>query len=398
MFSKFLVKTFIPNHTQTDCPEVRKKYGYLSGTVGIVVNVLLFGLKLATGLIINSIALIGDALNNLSDAASSLVTLAGFKLAGKPADKEHPFGHGRIEYIAGLIVSFLIILVGYELLKSSVERIIHPVPVNFSLPVLFTIVVAILLKGWLFFLNRMIGKRINSHALLAAGIDSLSDMVATGCIGLALLASLFTAFPLDGYVGVLVSLLILYSGISLTKETVSPLLGEVPEKELIAKISQTIRRYEKVLGIHDLIVHTYGPGHYMASIHVEVSSKEDIMEIHEYIDRIEHQIQEELGILLTIHMDPLNLDSRELRQIQEEMKPILHNFPIVIGMHDFRIVGKGERKNLLFDVVVADKTNKEEEAKLAQAINRQVQEIHPYYNCIINFDYNDMLIERGTID
>lgn len=394
MLSKLLLKSFIKDYTRTDWPEVRSKYGFLSGTVGILANVLLFGVKLATGLLINSIALIGDALNNLTDAASSLITLVGFKLAGKPADREHPFGHGRIEYIAGLLVSFLIILVGYELLKSSVGRIIQPVPVSFSLPALLIVILAIGCKGWLFLFNRMLSQAIDSKALLATAFDSLSDMVATGCIGLALVGSLFTAFPLDGYVGVLVSLLIFYSGISLTRDTISPLLGEAPEQELIVKISREIRSYEKVVGIHDLIVHTYGPGQYMASIHVEVNSNQDIMEIHEYIDMIERRVAEELGILLTIHMDPLNVDSQELIQIQEEMLPILQNFPEVLAIHDLRIVGQGEKKNLVFDAVVENSISKEDEKELVKAINSQVQEKHPYYNCIITFDQNDMLVKN----
>ncbi len=391
MFSQLIVKRFISDSTKTQLREVRSRYGYLSGIVGILANLILFAVKLTTGIIINSIAFIGDAFNNLSDAASSLVTVLGFKLASKPADEEHPFGHGRIEYIAGLIVSFLVILVGYELFKSSVNRIMHPVLTQFSLPAFLIVVFAILVKTWLFLFNRFLSQAIDSKALLATAIDSFSDMIATGCIGVSLIASLVTKFPLDGYVGLIVSAIILYSGISLTKDTISPLLGEAPDQELILKISQKISSYEGVLGIHDLIVHTYGPGRYMASIHVEILANQDIMEMHEYIDRIERQVARDLGILLTIHMDPLNVDSEEVVEMQVELTEILNQFPEVLSCHDFRVVGKGERKNLIFDVVVKQGTGLEREKKLRKEINEKVRDNHPDHNCIITFDQNDML-------
>lgn len=392
MLSQFLVQRFIKDFEKTKLHEVRGRYGYLSGSVGILANLILFTVKLTTGLIINSIAFIGDAFNNLSDAASSLVTILGFKLASKPADEEHPFGHGRLEYIAGLIVSFLVILVGYELLKSSLDRIIHPVLAHFSLPAFLIVIFSIVTKGWLFLFNRFLSRAIDSQALLATSMDSLSDMIATGCIGISLLASLFTRFPFDGYVGLIVSAIILYSGVTLTKDTISPLLGEVPEQELVVKISQKIRSYEGVVGIHDLIVHTYGPGRHMASIHVEILADQDIMQIHEYIDRIEGQVAQELGILLTIHMDPLNPNSEEIRMMHEELTQILKKFPEVLSFHDLRIVGQGERVNVIFDVVVKRGIGLEQEQILRKAIHQSVQDKHPYYNCIIKFDQNDMLI------
>lgn len=392
MLSQFLVQRFIKDPEKTKLHEVRGRYGYLSGSVGILANLILFTVKLTTGLIINSIAFIGDAFNNLSDAASSLVTILGFKLASKPADEEHPFGHGRLEYIAGLIVSFLVILVGYELLKSSLDRIIHPVLAHFSLPALLIVIFSIVTKGWLFLFNRFLSRAIDSQALLATSMDSLSDMIATGCIGISLLASLFTRFPFDGYVGLVVSAIILYSGITLTKDTISPLLGEVPEQELIVKISQKIRSYEGVVGIHDLIVHTYGPGRHMASIHVEILADQDIMQIHEYIDRIEGQVAQELGIILTIHMDPLNPNSEKIKKMHEELTQILKNFPEVLSFHDLRIVGQGERVNVIFDVVVKRGIGLEQEQILRKAIHQNVRDKHPFYNCVIKFDQNDMLI------
>ncbi|NLL52194.1 MAG: cation transporter [Peptococcaceae bacterium] len=389
--SKLLVRKFIKNYQQTNIPEIRDKYGYLSGIIGILANVTLFGLKLAVGIIINSIAFIGDAFNNLSDATSSLVTIIGFKLAGKPADEEHPFGHGRLEYIAGLIVAFLIMLVGYELLKSSVSRIFNPVEVLFSWPALLVLLLAMVVKLWLFIFNRFLARSINSQALLAASYDSFTDMIAMGCIGISLISSQFTKFPLDAYAGIVVAGIILYAGFSLAKETISPLLGEVPDKELIAQIKEKILSYEKVAGIHDLIVHSYGPGQYMASIHVELPADQDIIAMHEYIDDIERHVAEELDILLTIHLDPLNLDSEELASMQSELEQILEKFPTVLSFHDLRIVGKGEKENLVFDIVIPKTTKKEEQKKLVQAINQKVQESHPYYNCVITIDQNDML-------
>lgn len=394
MFSSFLIKKTIKDYDDTNLPEVRGRYGYLSGIVGIIANTALFAVKLATGLLINSIALIGDALNNLTDAASSLVTIIGFKLASKPADVEHPFGHGRVEYVAGLIVSFLIILVGYELLKSSFDRIINPAAVSFTWSALIIIILAVALKYWLFLFNRFLSHKIDSKALRATAFDSLSDAAATSCIAFSLIASKFTAFPLDGYVGLAVAGLIIYSGITLTRETISPLLGEVPGKELVEKISSKVRSYNKVVGIHDLIVHSYGPGKYMASLHVELPSNLGIIEMHEYVDLIERETANELGILLTIHMDPLNTDSEEIMRMQEELDKVLAEFPQVLSFHDFRIVGKGERENLVFDIVVRNGTKTEEEKNLCRNISRKVQEKHPHYHCVITVDQNYIILDE----
>ena len=393
LLSQILIKSFIPDYLKTDSAEVRKQYGLLSGKVGIVANLLLFAAKLATGLLINSIAFIGDAFNNLSDALSSVAVMLGFKLASKPADEEHPFGHGRIEYITGLIVSFAIILVGYELLKSSFQRIINPTPVAFSLPAFILVILAIAVKMWLFLFNKFLAQQIESNTLLATAYDSLSDTIATGCIGLAQVASLFTPLPLDGFVGLLVSAIILYSGFSLARETVNPLLGQAPEQELIEQISEKVLSYKVVKGIHDLIVHSYGPNQYMASLHVEVSAEEDIMKVHEQIDLIESKVAKELGILLTIHMDPLNLDSKEVQEAREKVGDILKQFPEVLAFHDFRIVGKGETENLVFDVVVKNGLRPGEIEELRLAINEKVQECYPQYKCVITFDQNDLLVQ-----
>lgn len=386
MLSRFLVRLFIKDHEDIENPDIRSKYGYLAGIIGIFANLVLFTVKLVTGLAINSIAFIGDAFNNLTDVLSSLITILGFKLAGKPADEEHPFGHGRMEYIAGLIVAFLVLLVGYELIKTSIGRVLNPVTVNFSIPAFFIAILAILVKGWLFLFNRYLGKTINSQALSASALDSLSDMFSTTCIAISLLASLVTSFPFDGYVGILVSGLILYSGYSLVKETISPLLGENPDRELVEQIKKKVLQHPEIIGIHDLIIHSYGPGRYMASIHVEVSATEDFTEIHELIDHIERQCAKELSILLTIHMDPINTECEEVSKLQKEMEVILEDFPEVISFHDFRIVGKEDKKNLIFDIVVKREVTPQEENQLRQSIINKVREKHPHFHCIITID------------
>ncbi|HHU32031.1 MAG TPA: cation transporter [Clostridia bacterium] len=396
MLSQILIKRFIKDYLKTESPEVRERYGLLSGIVGIIANVFLFAAKLIMGISINSIAFIGDAFNNLTDAFSSVAVMLGFRLASKPADEKHPFGHGRIEYITGLIVSFIVILVGYELIKSSVSRIINPVPVTFSWPAFLLVILAILVKTWLFFFNKTLSQKIDSKTLLATAYDSLGDTIATGCIGLSQVASLVTTFPLDGYVGLLVSGVILYSGFSLTKETISPLLGQAPEQELIMKISQKIRSYKIVRGIHELVIHSYGPNQYMASIHVEVSADEDIMKVHEQIDLIEQQVAKELGILLTIHMDPLNLDSKEVADAMDKVQNVLQDFPEVLSFHDFRIVGKGKHENLVFDVVIKNGVTEEQIEELHLGINQKLKEKCPGYRCIITFDQHDLLANENN--
>jgi cation diffusion facilitator family transporter len=395
LLSQFLVKMFIKDYSKVELPEIRERYGVLSGSVGILANIFLFVAKLLMGILINSIALIGDAFNNLTDVLSSVAVVFGFKMASKPADEKHPFGHGRIEYITGLLVSFVVILVGYELLKSSINRIINPVLVTFSLPAFLLVIAAILVKTWLFSFNKTLSRKIDSQALMATAYDSLSDTIATGCIGLSQIASLFTTFPLDGYVGIVVALIILYSGFSLTKETISPLLGQAPEQELVTKISQMVRTAKVVKGIHDLVVHSYGPNRYMASIHVEVSASEDIMEVHQAIDIIENQVAKELGVLLTIHMDPLNFDCEEVKEARDTVKEILKEYPDVVSLHDFRIAGKGKREELLFHVVIKPDTTKEKVKELNRNINRKVREIYPEYKCIITFDRHDVLANEG---
>ena len=390
MLSKFLVNTFIKDNTNTKEKKVRNKFGVLGGAVGIVVNLILVAIKVSVGLITGSIAITADGFNNLSDAASSIITIAGFKLSNMPADKEHPFGHGRIEYISSLIVSFLVILVGLEFVKSSAIRIFNPSKVDFEIIPFILLIVSILLKLWLAGFNRYIGNKIDSKALKAAAVDSLGDVFASTCVSISFLASKFTNFPIDGYVGVVVALIIVYSGVSLVKETLNPLLGEAPDPELVKELESLILSYPHISGIHDLIIHNYGPGRCMASVHAEIPSDMDIMEIHNIIDKAEREISQKLELYLVIHMDPICLSDDEIKVAYTEVSKIIKYNPLIKSMHDFRIVGEGNEKNLIFDVVVDSENLKKimDEQALKNDIIEAIKEIHPEYNCIITIDHD----------
>ncbi|MBU5485278.1 cation diffusion facilitator family transporter [Clostridium sp. MSJ-11] len=388
MLSQILVKTFIKEPENVDKENVRNSYGFLGSTVGIIVNTILFIVKLFVGIITKSISVTADAFNNLSDATSSLITMIGFKLASKPADKEHPFGHGRIEYLSGLVVSFMVILVGFEFIKSSYSRIINPIPVQFKTLSFVLLLLSIGTKVWLSRFNSFIGKKINSTALQASSLDALGDVFTSSCVALSLAISKWTTFPIDGYIGILVSLFIMYSGYSLIKDTLSPLLGEAPDKDLANKIINGVLSYRYISGIHDLVIHNYGPGKFMASIHAEVPQDISLVKIHEIIDRAEKELSEKLNIILVIHMDPINTDDEEVNYAREELEKIIKNYPTITSLHDFRIVGEGEKKNLIFDIVIDYKQPLTEEFQnnIIESINRDIKNIHPQYNAVITID------------
>ena len=393
MFSKFLVYKFIKNSEDISNEKVRGKYIFFGGIVGILSNLLLFLIKLSVGLITSSIAIMADAFNNLSDAGSSIITIVGFKLSDKPADAEHPFGHGRMEYISALIVSFMVMLVGFEFVKSSVERIFNPIKIEFETIPFVLLLISILIKLWLSHFNKFIGNKIDSSALKAASTDALGDVFTSSSVAISFLVSKFTSFPIDGYLGTLVALFILYSGFTLTKETLNPLLGEAPDPELVQKIKNMVLSYDKITGVHDLIIHNYGPCRCMASIHAEVPSNISIMEIHEIIDKAEREISEKLKIYLVIHMDPIAIDDKEVKKDYDMICDIIKQDERIKSIHDFRVVGKGDVKNLLFDIVIDSekmfKTMTKRETLVA-SINKAVKENHPKYNCIITVD-NDYL-------
>jgi cation diffusion facilitator family transporter len=382
MLTQWLVKRFIPENSKN----IRQRYGYLGGIVGIVVNVILFGIKLSIGLVLNSIAIMADAFNNLSDVGSSVVTIVGFKIADKPADKDHPFGHGRGEYIAGLIVSFMVLLVGFEFAKSSFDRIRHPEPLSFDIVSFIILLISIGGKLWLGNFNRYLGKQISSGTLAASSFDSFSDVIITSCVALSLLISKFTTFPIDGYIGLVVSGFILFAGFNLTKETISPLLGEAPDNELVKAIIKETLSYKPIIGVHDLIVHSYGANKYIASIHAEIPANIPVMEAHEVIDMAENKISKKLGILLIIHMDPVNVNDEEINTTRRQIMEILKFIPEVISIHDFRIIGENERKNILFDAVISNIVPPENEDELKERIMSAIKKKYPDYNLIIGLD------------
>lgn len=388
MVAQFLVNSFIKDSKNIKDEKVRNAYGYLGGIVGIFVNTLLFAVKLSVGLISGSIAVTADAFNNLSDAASSIITIAGFKIASKPADEEHPFGHGRVEYISALIVSFMVMFVGFQFVKASFERIMAPKTVTFELVPFILILLSIAAKIWLSGFNKFIGKSINSNALQASSLDALGDVFTSSCVALSLLISRWTAFPVDGYIGILVALFILYSGFSLIRDTLSPLLGEAPDKELVAKIKTGVLGYNYISGVHDLVIHNYGPGRCMASIHAEVPCDISIVKIHEIIDAAEKELSKSLNLHLVIHTDPINTDSKEVNDAKNELENILKTFPMIKSMHDFRVVGNGDKKNLVFDIVIEYTKNlsTEETLALKKDIDLRIKNMHKNYNTVITID------------
>ncbi|KGN03295.1 cation diffusion facilitator family transporter [Clostridium novyi A str. 4570] len=387
MLSKFLVSKFIKDHENISDTKVRDSYGYLGGIIGVIVNIALFLIKLFVGLIVKSIAVTADAFNNLSDALSSIITIAGFKIASKPADEKHPFGHGRIEYLSGLIVAFMVMLVGFQFTKSSFNRIMNPEKVYFQAIPFILILISILAKIWLSRFNKYIGIKINSSALQASALDALGDVITSSTVALSLLLSKWIDFPIDGYIGIVVSLFILYSGFSLVKETVDPLLGEAPDPEFIQQLENDILTYDNICGVHDIIIHNYGPGRIMGSLHAEVPCDISVVTIHEIIDKAEKELSAKYGLFLVIHMDPINTDDKDINRTRNYVEKILEKFPEVESFHDFRMVGEGEYKNLIFDVVVNcdfDVENNGED--MCNRIDSELKKLHPNFNAVITID------------
>lgn len=353
----FLASLFIKDSKNYKEPSVRQAYGVLSGAVGIGLNILLFFGKWLAGTISGSIAIIADAFNNLSDAGSSIITLIGFRLSGQEPDPEHPFGHGRMEYISGLLVSVAILVMGFELIGSSIGKLRSPEPIESSALVFGILIASILVKLYMFFYNHSLSKKIESAAMKATSVDSLSDTVATTLVLIATLISKYTGLLLDGWFGILVGLFILYTGGSTLKETIDLLLGQPPKQEFIDEVKEIVLRHSMVHGVHDLIVHDYGPGRVMISLHAEVDVNGDIQDIHEQIDHIEHELQEKLHCSATIHMDPIVTDDKEVLAMKAKVEEMVHFLDESFSMHDFRMVRGSTRTNLIFDVEVPRKTS-----------------------------------------
>ena len=382
---QLLARFFIKNYEQTESPSVRQSYGVLCGSVGIGFNILLFIGKFLAGLISNSIAITADAFNNLSDAGSSLITLIGFKMAGQKPDTEHPFGHGRIEYLTGLLVSLLILLMGVELIKSSVSKILHPEATECTPMVAGILIVSILVKLYMYLYNRSTGRKIDSAAMMATAADSLSDMLSTSVVLIATLIGKFTGLQIDGWCGLLVGIFILYAGFSAAKDTISPLLGQPPQKEFVEKIESIVQSYPQVLGIHDLIVHDYGPGRVMISLHAEVPASGDMLHLHDTIDNIERQLHRELHCDAVIHMDPVMNDDEETQELKKQVTCCLHELDKSLNLHDFRIVKGPTHTNIIFDILVPFKFQLND-AEISRFMEEKIHSISASYYAVINID------------
>lgn len=384
--TKLLLRLFVKDYQQKDAPKVRSAVGRLSGITGILCNVLLFAGKLLAGIVSGSVSIIADAMNNLSDAASAIVTLIGFKLAEKPADKHHPYGHARYEYLSGLAVAGMILIIGFELGKTSVEKIIHPESVAFTLPTAVILLASVAVKLWLHFFNRRLGKYIGSGTLLAAAADSRNDVITTAAVLVAGVVEYFTQWQIDGYVGLAVALFILYSGVTMARETISPLLGEATSPELRELILKIVQSDPRVLGFHDLMVHDYGPGQRFASLHVEMDQKEDPLLCHEIIDNLERLCLEQHNVHLVIHYDPIVTDDEEQEQLRAYLRQVLAQMDAKMTLHDFRMVrGKGHT-NLIFDIAMPMEWQDREE-EIRQGINTALAELDQgTFYTVITFD------------
>ncbi len=380
-----LGRLFIKNHEDTKSPSVRQAYGMLCGIVGICFNVLLFAGKFIAGAVSNSIAITADAFNNLSDAGSSIITLIGFKIAGNKPDPDHPFGHGRIEYICGLLVSVIILIMAFELIKGSFFKIIHPQKADYSPLIIVILLVSILIKCYMALYNRKIGKKINSAAMLATATDSLSDTLATTVVLITTLVSHFTGALIDGYCGVLVGLFICYAGIQAAKDTISPLLGQAPDPDFVQQIYDLVLSQEGIIGIHDLIVHNYGPGRVLISLHAEVPAEDDVLAMHDRIDLVEHKLRDTLHCSAVIHMDPVCVGDEETMQLKEQVYSLIAELDSSITMHDFRIVKGPTHTNIIFDVAVPY-CFKMADDELIKAITAKIQELNASYFAVIEVD------------
>ncbi|MCI6487158.1 MAG: cation diffusion facilitator family transporter [Clostridiales bacterium] len=384
---KLLTKLFIKDHENVTNAAVRRAYGTMCSLYGIFLNLLLFAGKYFAGLISGSVAITADAFNNLSDAGSSIITLLGFAIAGKKPDPDHPFGHGRAEYLAGLVLSGVIILMGFELVKSSFEKILHPEPISSGLLPAVILVCSILVKFYMCLYNRSVGKKINSAAMQATATDSLSDSIATTVVLLSMGISYFFHVNIDGYAGLLVAVFIIYAGFNAAKDTVSPLLGQAPAPEFVQQVADIVTAHPEVVGIHDLAVHDYGPGRVMVSLHAEVSGDGNIFALHDAIDTAETELKEQLGCIATIHMDPIEADNTEVSQMRAAVAEKLKELDDVISIHDFRMVPGPTHTNLIFDAVVPADYKKSDE-ELAASIRQHIHQTWPDRYAVVNIDHS----------
>lgn len=382
-----LTKIFIKNYDDVKNPVVRQKYGELSGAYGIFLNVILFLIKFLAGLFSKSLAIIADAMNNLSDAGASVITVLGFKLSGKKPDRDHPFGHGRMEYITGLFVSFLILMMGVELFKSAVSSIVHPEPVSGSIFSIAILVISILIKAYMYFFNHNVAKKINSSSMEATAKDSLSDTISTLVVLISIVIYMFkkTSFPVDGIAGIFVAAFILKNGVESLLDTIHPLLGQPPEKEFVEKIEKMVMSHDVVEGVHDLIIHDYGPGRMMISLHAEVDGRKNIFDIHDDIDNIEVELSEKFNCTATIHMDPIEIGSKKIQTIKKQIVEIINDIDESLTIHDLRIVPGKTHTNVVFDLVKPHDCPIEDDV-LSKKVSRIFHQKQPHYYCVIKVE------------
>lgn len=348
-----LTKLFVKNSDNVKDPDVRASYGNMSGIIGIFLNLCLFMAKLIAGVISSSISVVADAFNNLSDAGSSVVTFLGFKLSNRPADKEHPFGHGRYEYVTGLGISVVILLVGFELMKSSIQKIFNPeATTEITLFAVFILIASVLIKLWMFYFNKVLSKKINSSALRATSLDSLTDCIATSIVLIGLLISKYSGLVIDCYLGIAVAIFILIAGVNTFKDSLSPLLGTPPDAEFVDEIKEVVLENEMIVGIHDLIVHDYGPGRCIISLHAEIPCNEDILKAHDTIDLVEKVLERKFNCLATIHMDPIAVDDEYTLSLKRKAMDVIAEINPEFSLHDFRVVHGETHTNLIFDLVI----------------------------------------------
>lgn len=381
-----LVKLFIKDSENYSDKKVRTSYGVLSSITGIVLNLILAGAKYAAGVISGSISITADAINNLSDAGSSIVSFFGVKISAKPPDKDHPYGHGRVEYISAFIVSFFVLFMGVELFKDSVDKIIHPEPVKFSFLSLAILVISILCKLWLGVFNKNLGKKINSAPMMAVMKDSFSDCLATGVAAISIIVSAFSDINIDGYLGIVVAVFIFIAGFDILRETLGDILGRPPEAEFVEEITEKIMSYPHVCGVHDMIIHDYGPSCRFASVHAEVPSDEDIMELHDIIDGIERDIYNEYGMLTSIHMDPVVINDERINELRKMTQDAVERIDERLSIHDFRVVEGPSHTNLIFDTLLPSDM-KCHDREICQKIEDEISKIDERFFCVITVDH-----------
>lgn len=383
--TKLLLNIFVKNNNNVSDIMVRQKYGTLSGGIGILINVILFILKFSAGVLTSSISVTADAFNNLSDAGSSIVTLIGFKISGKPADSDHPYGHGRAEYITALIIAFVIVIMGFELLKSSVEKIINPEIINFTSTSFFILVISIAAKLWLALFNKNLGKRINSSALSATATDSLNDSIATTIVLISLLTVYFFGINIDGYAGVIVALFVLYSGYDTAKDTLQPLLGRAPNPEFVKALEDCILSNTKISGIHDMIVHDYGPGRVIVSLHAEIPCDMNLLEAHDIIDNAELIVKSKFKCEISIHMDPIATNDKFTNELKKKVLDIINTIDPCLGLHDFRITNGPLRTNIIFDIEIPFNF-KYTDKEVVKTTANKIKELSDKYYPVIHVD------------